>query len=169
MYGDSIIQQLTVKITLNMGYSKDGRKKKSFGEHIFFLSWENLISIFWGAIHFRLKRGVDSVPQMKHSFCDVTAGVPADAHSSAPALDTGKSEQMGRSQTIGSWKSAVGLTWLILLSLPDVRCRNGMGATTCFSQRWFKNENEWPQAKNLSVSCHIYCHASFSYSVYLLT
>ncbi len=30
----SIIQQLTVKITLNMGYSKDGRKKKSFGEHI---------------------------------------------------------------------------------------------------------------------------------------
>lgn len=112
-----------------MGYSKDGRKKKSFGEHIFFLIMRKL------NFHFRLKRGVDSVPQMKHSFCDVTAGVPVDAHSSAPALDTGESEQMGRSQTIGSWKSAVGLTWLILLSLPDVRCRKGMGATTCFSQR----------------------------------
>lgn len=58
----------------------------------------------------QLKKGIDSVPQMRHSFCDVTAGVPADAHSSALALDTGQSEQMGRSQTIGSWKSAVGLT-----------------------------------------------------------
>lgn len=41
---------------------------------------------------------------MKRFFCDVTAGLHVETHSSAPALDTGESEQMGRSHTIGFMK-----------------------------------------------------------------
>lgn len=65
--------------------------------------------VFWGTAHFRLKTGIDSDLLMKHSFCDVTAGVPVEGHSSAPALDAGESEQMGRSQTIGFMKDCRGL------------------------------------------------------------
>ncbi len=50
-------KQLTVKITLNMGYSKDGRKKKSFGKHIFFLIMRKLNFHFLRHYSFSVEEG----------------------------------------------------------------------------------------------------------------